>query len=219
MNPRIFLLSLITLLCFSLFGQVTYNIEPYTTPALGGMDYEDANTFQRYFEKLNVGNLHVYSNGQGEPAETYFFKGTPIDRKWYRYFDRKWQTAHNKRFKAYATYAITIGEEMYFLIRLEGKKYYNSIELFSLDQGVITHHQTLASYVYELGIETQLDSWIQDFDLDTRKDILKKMSINYYWKDRPENYAAILKQYPDQSFEENDQLEVDPDDFMMHETK
>ena len=220
MNSRIF--SLILLLSFivsSTSAQVTYKIRPYSKPAIGGMMYKDTDKFLQQFEKLNVGNLHVYTNGQSKPTPDFFFMGNLIDRKWYQYFDRSWRTAHPKKFSAYATYLITIGEELYFLVRVDGKKYNESIELFSLEQGVITHHQTLASYTYELGVETQLDSWIKDFDLDSQKDILKKMSINYYWKDRPDRYSVLLKQYSDQVFEEIEQSEIDANNYRMHETK
>lgn len=219
MRSRILLFPIFLLFFTSAISQVTYDIPVYEDPDIGGMEYEDAMVFKDFFEHTNVGNMHVYPSSERNPTSDYYFHGEKIRRKWYKYFDRKWSTAHSKRYTAYATYAITIGDDLHFLIRFEGRKYDNSIELFTLNRGVITHRQTLASYNYELGIESQLDSWIQDFDRDTRKDILKKFSINYYWKERPEEYTVLYKQLSDSDFEKNENMDVDTQDFIMHETK
>lgn len=216
MKLRIFLIYSLLFTLNIAPGQVTYDVDTYQTPAPGGMTYNQTNIFQDFFEPLNVGNLHVFSTTQQPADESYFFKGNLIDQSWYQYFDIQWKQSQPKRFKAYACYAITISDNQYFIIRTTGKKNFNSIDLFALNQGVITHRQTLAYHIHEGGIKSQLDSWIQDFDLDTKKDIFKKLSVHYDWSSVHELYTTTLKQFSGGTFKESQNLSVDKADFIMH---
>ncbi|RME92976.1 MAG: hypothetical protein D6772_16345 [Bacteroidetes bacterium] len=175
--------------------------------------------FDEYFELSNVGNLHLWAAATSQPDLDYPFLGKKIPRGLYGLFAENWREDLPSDFDTYAVYKIKQGAKDAYLLRFAGPGTHNMIAMFELgDNGKLQHVRTLATYHCGDGLCIQTDSWLQDFDGDTRLDILQKSRLmQYTLRHRPTDvYTQVLRQQKDGTYIVTKQYDIDLNDYDLH---
>lgn len=173
--------------------------------------------FEANFEVTNVGNLHLFAPTTNQNNSDFTFYGTPIERGLYRLFSANWRDELPKDFNTYALYKIRYGASDAYLLRFQGAGTQNMIGLFTRKNDQLVFVRTLASYHCSESMCWQMDSWLQDFDGDTRLDILQKARIvQFTLMGAPiDEYTQILRQNSDGSFSPTEKFSITLDDYMF----
>lgn len=147
--------------------------EPYPAPvSYENISLEQAE-FIKLFEDKDVSNLHVYPLVKQE-KESAFLQGKTIDSGFSNLLEG---------FLSKQTFVTNAEPKAVFRIRGEGEEYYiirlpidvsgGEIALYGWNNGKLEKKQKLASYSCKRNHCTQVDSWIQDVNGDTRLDIVQ----------------------------------------------
>lgn len=173
--------------------------------------------FDKNFEVTNVGNLHLFAPTATQNNTDFTFYGTPIDRGLYRLFSANWRDELPDDFNTYALYKIRYGASDAYLLRFQGPGTQNMIGLFTRDNDQLVYIQTLASYYCNDSICWQMDSWLQDFDGDTRLDILKKARVvQFTLMGAPiDEYTQVLQQNNDGTFSPTEKFAISLEDYQF----
>lgn len=187
-------------------------------PNLASLEDEpaDIQAFAEYFEPANVGNLHIWAATTTRPDLNYPFRGEQLPRGLYGLFAANWSEELPADFDTYAVYTIKHGARDAYILRFAGPDTYNMIGLFRLGTDDKLHHlRTLATYHCGDGLCIQTDSWLQDFDGDTRIDILQKSRVmQYTLLNRPtDEYQQVLLQQKDGTYISTRQHDIDLRDY------
>jgi hypothetical protein len=177
------------------------------------------NAYKQLFEESNVGNLHVYSlDGSTDSPEDYFY-GERIPRGLYGLFAANWRDELPDDFEAYALFKIKHGAGDAYLMRFAGLGTQNLIGLFSIEGEKVTFLKILSSHSCSDSTCWQTDSWIQDFDGDTRLDILQKVRVlQFTLMNAPvEEYSQVLRQDKNGRFVVTKELDLDVADYKFVE--
>lgn len=171
--------------------------------------------FEEYFVVENVGNLHLFSPTGEQNNPDYTFYGTSIDRGLYGLFSANWRDDLPEDFKTYALYKIRYGAQDAYLIRFAGNGTQNMIGLFTKKGDKLAFVRTLSSYYCSDTSCWQMDSWLQDFDGDTRLDILQKARVvQYTLMDAPiDEYTQVLRQQKDGTFYQTNDFSIELGDY------
>lgn len=188
-------------------------------PANNTPDSKREAIFSTYFEETNVGNLHVFAPEEKAVAPDHYFKGRELPRGLFGIFEPKWRESMPEDFKAYAVYSLRGEGKPYYLLRFSGAETDRMIGLFEMVGDQLHHKLTLASYWCVGDYCLQKDSWLQDFDGDVRLDVLTKvrMTDNRRNEQVVDEYYAISKQLKDGSFSRKHDLQVQVNDYFMHD--
>ncbi|MEZ4953050.1 MAG: hypothetical protein R2825_05695 [Saprospiraceae bacterium] len=189
--------------------------EPYPAPVMyHNLSLQEAKLIKQ-FESKDVSNLHIYADVKQDGD--YFFKGKPLDADFSEFFsgDLEEQTKIKGQ-EPQAVFSIRGEAKELYIIRTLGNGSGHEIALYELDNGKLQKYLPLASYQCQDGKCTQLDSWIQDINGDTRLDIIQvakltgkngkeKISSKVYLMDqeghliKSKNTKIDLDDYPMQS--------------------
>lgn len=146
--------------------------EPYPAPVMyNNLSLQEAKLIKQ-FEDKDVSNLHIYADVKQD--DDYFFKGKPLDANFSEFFndDLEAQTKIKGQ-EPQAVFSIRGEARELYLIRSLGNGAGHEVALYELDNGKLQKYLPLASYQCHDGKCTQLDSWIQDINGDTRLDIIQ----------------------------------------------
>lgn len=168
--------------------------------------------YKQLFEETNVGNLHIYSLTEEErAAPDDFFYGQQIPRGLFGLFSANWRDELPADFEAYALFKIKHGEGDAYLMRFAGPGTQNLIGLFTIKGDKVAFLKVLSSHSCNQNTCWQTDSWIQDFDGDTRLDILQKVRVlQFTLMDAPvEEYSQVLRQGDDGKFTLSKEIDID----------
>lgn len=207
------------LLFGSAIGQIAdEQIDNNQYPANNQPDSKREAIFSTYFEEANVSNMHFYLP-DGKMEFDYFFKGTELPRGLFGIFDSNWRDEMPEDFKAYAVYSIRGEGKPYYVMRMSGKKMDPTIGLFEMIGNKLHYKATLATNWCSESYCVQKDSWMQDFDGDVRLDILTKVKITDDRREKQviDQYYNILQQTDNGAFISNSQMDVDVNDYFMHD--
>lgn len=173
--------------------------------------------FEENFEVSNVGNLHLFAPTSTQNNSDFTFYGTPIERGLYRLFSANWRDELPSDFSTYALYKIRYGASDAYLLRFEGTGTENMIGLFTKKDDQLVFVRTLASYHCSDSMCWQMDSWLQDFDGDTRLDILQKARIvQFTLMGAPiDEYVQVLRQNNDGSFSTTEKFSISLKDYQF----
>lgn len=176
----------------------------YNTEDKGALE-----SFKALFEETNISNMHIYS-ASAENEGDYFFDGEQVPRGLYGLFAANWREELPADFKAYAVFKIRHGAGDAYVMRFAGQGTQKMIALFIIEDGKVKYLQTLASHYCNEESCWQMDSWIQDFDGDTRLDILQKARmLQFTLMDAPVNeYAQVLLQTKAGTYRKDDDVQV-----------
>lgn len=166
--------------------------------------------FEEKFKVENVGNLHLYAATAKQNNPDFTFYGTPVDRGLYGLFSANWREDLPEDFETYALYKIRYGASDAYLLRFAGTGTQNMIGLFTKKNDKLVFIRTLASYYCSTTSCWQMDSWLQDFDGDTRLDILQKARVvQFTLMDAPiDEYTQVLRQKKDGTFYPTDEFSI-----------
>lgn len=201
------------------FGQIAdEQIDNSQYPANNRPDTKREAIFNTYFEEANVSNMHFYTPTE-ETGTDYFFEGKELPRGLYGIFAEGWREDMPADFKAYAVYSIRGDGKPFYVLRFSGEDVDPTIGLFEMAANKLHHKATLATYWCGESYCLQKDSWIQDFDGDTRLDILikVKMTDDRRKKQVIEEYYSILQQADTGNFKPNSKMDVNVNDYFMEE--
>lgn len=193
-----------------LFIPIFSNAQPTDSPyPVNNKAYsEKTASFIALFEDTNVGNLHVYTTKAKMPKEDYFFKGQELSSYYTAMLPDKWRKmTRGKKSKAYAVKSIAGADREYYIIRFLDKKGRNRLALFELKQEDLVHKLDLAEAWCKRNRCYQKDSWIQDFDGDTRVDILVKTLRARNSLDRTD--VEVYKQTRTGQFVKDNNIKID----------
>ncbi len=173
--------------------------------------------FEKNFEVTNVGNLHLFAPTSTQNNPDFTFYGTPIERGLYGLFSANWRDELPEDFNTYALYKIRYGASDAYLLRFQGSGTQNMIGLFTKKDDQLVFIRTLASYHCSESMCWQMDSWLQDFDGDTRLDILQKARfVQFTLMGAPiDVYTQVLRQNNDGSFSPTEKFSITLDDYMF----
>jgi len=173
--------------------------------------------FDENFEVTNVGNLHVFAPTSTQNNADFTFYGTPLDRGLYRLFAANWRDELPNDFKTYSLYKIRHGASDAYILRFQGSGTQNMIGLFIKESDQLVFVRTLASYHCSESMCWQMDSWLQDFDGDTRLDILQKARVvQFTLMGAPiDEYTQVLRQNKDGSFSPTEEFSIALKDYMF----
>lgn len=171
--------------------------------------------FDENFEVSNVGNLHLFAPTSNQNNADFTFYGTPVERGLYRLFAANWRDELPDDFKTYALYKIRYGASDAYLLRFEGPGTENMIGLFTRKDDQLVFIRALASYHCSESMCWQMDSWLQDFDGDTRLDILQKARVvQFTLLGAPiDEYTQVLRQNKDGSFSPTENFSIALKDY------
>ncbi|WP_020539206.1 hypothetical protein [Lewinella cohaerens] len=166
--------------------------------------------FEKNFEIANVGNLHLFAPTKTQNDPDFTFYGTPVERGLYRLFSANWRDELPSDFKTYALYKIRYGATDAYLLRFHGPGTQNMIGLFTKKKDQLVFVRNLANYYCSESMCWQMDSWLQDFDGDTRLDILQKARVvQFTLMGAPvDEYTQVLRQNEDGTFSPTEQFSI-----------
>lgn len=174
-------------------------------------------SFKSTFEGSNVGNLHLFPATAAEPGAAYPFRGTKLSKSYRVLFDEDLLSNLQHEFDAYAVYSVRHGSGNAYIIRFEGPGTQNLIGLFMIDNDELAFLRSLALYDCKNQKCLQMDSWLQDFDGDTRIDILQKAAVDQaiFPQNQENEFAQLLRQGEDGFFEEVKSMSIDMSDYRL----
>ena len=173
---QFFLLSIF--LAGNLFAQ-NANVEKTIARTTSTLVANDIETFKNQFPEWNVGNLHIYSSGNGKVKKDYYFKGEKIAPVFQQYFPKEMRSSFTGENTPPSAVAAVRGEGLkdYYVLRINEENINDKIVLYELKNDRLKVKKDLA-YHYQKGNRTyQLDSWMQDVNGDTRLDLIQKKSV------------------------------------------
>jgi hypothetical protein len=173
------------------------------------------NAYKQLFEESNVGNLHVYSLDRNSNSPDDYFYGERIPRGLYGLFSANWRDEFPDDFEAYALFKIKHGASDAYLMRFAGLGTQNLIGLFAIEEEKVVFLRILSSHSCNNSTCWQTDSWIQDFDGDTRLDILQKVRVlQFTLMNAPvEEYSQVLRQDKSGRFVVTKEVNIDLSDY------
>jgi hypothetical protein len=173
--------------------------------------------FEENFELSNVGNLHLFAPTSVQNNTDFTFYGTPIERGLYRLFSANWRDELPNDFNTYALYKIRHGASDAYIMRFQGPGTENMIGLFIRKGDQLVFLRTLASYYCSESRCWQMDSWLQDFDGDTRLDILQKVRVlQFTLMGAPiDEYTQVLRQHKDGSYSPTEKFSIALEDYQF----
>lgn len=171
--------------------------------------------FEENFEVSNVGNLHLFAPTSTQNNPDFTFYGTPIERGLYGLFSANWRDELPEDFNTYGLYKIRYGASDAYLLRFQGSGTQNMIGLFTKKDDQLVFVRTLASYHCSESMCWQMDSWLQDFDGDTRLDILQKARVvQFTLMGAPiDEYTQVLRQNSDGSYSPTEKFSIALKDY------
>lgn len=206
--------SLLTLFC-TLALLVTSFLIPEQLSAQEDFSSKSWAAFDEHFDVSDVGNLHIYSPTDAQNNPDFTFYGTPLDRGLYGLFSSNWRKDLPEDFKTYALYKIRHGSDDAYIMRFAGTGTQNMIALFTKKGDKLVFLRNLSTYYCGYSSCWQMDSWIQDFDGDTRLDILQKARVEQFTlMGAPvDEYTQTLRQQRDGSYYPTSEFEINLDDY------
>ena len=222
MNNLIFYSVLLSLLLTSanLMAQedeaivVTPTDQPY--PAGNQPANASIAAFISVFDDTNVGNLHVFSTQKEEPTADYFFQGTDITGSFNDVLPEDLKSSLRRTGgKIHAVRNVRGVDGEYYILRIPNATKMPQLKMYELRGTKLVELLTLADIdCKDNGRCTQVDSWIQDVDGDTRLDVIqrrakmrdgqsKKIKTTVYMLDRSGN------------FRKSRSVDIDENSYMM----
>lgn len=132
--------------------------------------------FISQFEDTSIGNLHVYATTEKMPSDDYFYQGKDITGTFNDMLPNKLnKLVRRTNGKIYAVKSIKGNAREMYILRAPSKKNNSELVLYKMAGTQLIPVMPLAKVSCKRsGACSQMDSWIQDINGDTRLDIIQK---------------------------------------------
>lgn len=169
--------------------------------------------FTDLFEETNIGNLHLFANANH--ADPYTFSGTPISSEYRDFLPLKMRRQILKgKLNVEAIYSIR-GNKLndFYILNLHPKNRPSKLVMYRMDNERLKKIKTLAAFQCEPGSCVQIDSWISDFNGDTRLDLLQKTKSISNGKEKVDAQLFLLDE--NGHYKKNDQIDLRERSYIM----